>query len=148
MILGIVASSQSILTVTGGTLYSSGGYNYRVFTSNGTLGIADGNAVMDFLIIAGGGGAGDGAGGAGGVITYSSQTLTPNNYAITVGSGGAGGVNGTTDATAGINSSIAGFTAAVGGGCGQVPSRANVSLAGGSRDLCSCRCSPSILTEV
>ena len=57
-------------TVTGGTLYTSGGYNYRVFTSNGTLGVSGGTLSCDILVVAGGGGAGwncAGAGGAGGL---------------------------------------------------------------------------------
>ena len=32
----------AVLAVTGGTLYTSGGFNYRVFTANGTLGVSGG----------------------------------------------------------------------------------------------------------
>ena len=41
-ILGIIGSQITGATVTGGTLYTGGGYNYRVFTGNGTFGVADG----------------------------------------------------------------------------------------------------------
>ena len=44
--------------VTGGTLVTSGGFNYRVFTGNGTLGVTGASLTCDILIIAGGGGGG------------------------------------------------------------------------------------------
>ena len=50
-------------TITGGTLVTSGGYNYRIFTSNGTLGITNGPVTMDVLAVGGGGGGGFGGGG-------------------------------------------------------------------------------------
>ena len=62
-ILGILASSGGKAIVTGGTLYTSGGYNYRVFTANGTLGVTGGSITADLLVIAGGGGGGGHSGG-------------------------------------------------------------------------------------
>jgi len=44
-----VLSPVSKPTVTGGTLYTSGGFNYRKFTANGTLGITGGTLVCDPL---------------------------------------------------------------------------------------------------
>ena len=73
--------------VTGGTLYTSGGYNYRVFTANGTLGVADATLNCDILCIAGGGSGGKyypGGGGAGGL--RSTVTAT--------GGGGSDGLRG------------------------------------------------------
>ena len=80
-------------TVTGGTLYTSGGYNYRVFTSNGTLSVSNANLSCDILVIAGGGGASAGGGGAGGLIYHASQSLTPANYTVTIGQGGPRGIS-------------------------------------------------------
>ena len=75
--LGIYASQISGHlgpTVTGGTLYTSGGYNYRVFTGNGTLTVSGGTLTADVLVIAGGGGGGydDGGGGGAGGLSYQS----------------------------------------------------------------------------
>ena len=42
--------------VTGGTLYTSGGYNYRVFTGNGSLEVSGTSPlVCDYLVVGGGG---------------------------------------------------------------------------------------------
>ena len=49
-----------VVTVTGGTLYTSGSYNYRLFTANGTLGVSGGTLTYDCLVVAGGGGGGGG----------------------------------------------------------------------------------------
>ena len=79
--------------VTGGTFYTSGGYNYRVFTGNGTLGITGGSVTFDILVIGGGGSGqsryGGSGGGAGGCRYSTAQTLTAGSYAVTVGAGGA-----------------------------------------------------------
>ena len=78
-ILGITASSSGGAVVTGGTLYTSGGFNYRVFTGNGTLGVSDSTLIADALVIAGGGGGGANWGGGGGA--------TANNTGAAGGSG-------------------------------------------------------------
>ena len=84
--------------VTGGTLFTSGGFNYRVFTSSGTLGVSGGSISADILVIAGGGGGGlsangtngaTGGGGAGGCLSFTSQTIS-SNQTVTIGAGGAG----------------------------------------------------------
>jgi len=99
-ILGILASANKPKAeVTGGTLYTSGGYNYRVFTANGTLGVTKAALTCDILVIAGGGGAGGGSGGnsggsgggAGGLVYFASESLAINNHSVTVGAGGGGG---------------------------------------------------------
>ena len=46
-----------LFNATGGTVVTSGGYKYHTFTSNGTLAIT-GSKSIEYLIIAGGGGAG------------------------------------------------------------------------------------------
>jgi hypothetical protein len=85
-------------TVTGGTPYSSGGYNYRVFTANGSLVVSGGSITADILVVAGGGGGGSagsgrgGGGGAGGLIGFNSQSLS-GTYSITIGAGAAASIN-------------------------------------------------------
>ena len=116
-------------TVTGGVLAQDATYYYQVFTANGTLAVTNGAITADILVVAGGGGASGGGGtssggGAGGLLGFSSQTLSTNSYSITVGAGGAGVANGS-------NSQFSSLTAAVGGGAGQVSGGGNGN-AGGS----------------
>jgi len=122
-ILGIIASGISGHLgpqVTGGTLYTSGGYNYRVFTSNGTLAVSNGTITADILVVAGGGAGGNfygSGGGAGGVLGYNSQTLS-TSYAVTIGAGGA---NGTTTPSVGLQGDLSQFgslSSSTGGGGG------------------------------
>ena len=85
-----------VASLSGGTLYTGGGFNYRVFTASGTLTVVGSNTV-DILVVAGGGGGGvgtgTGGGGAGGMLEFTSQTIT-SNQTITIGAGGATDVNG------------------------------------------------------
>ena len=72
MIGTIVAANNAPTTppapvVTGGTLYTGGGYNYRVFTADGTLGVSTAALTADVLVVAGGASGGAGAGGGAGV---------------------------------------------------------------------------------
>lgn len=71
--------------------------------------------LIQYLIVAGGGSAGTntGGGGAGGYLAASNITVNPGTaYTITVGAGASDG------GSRGSNSSISGFTVAVGGGAG------------------------------
>ena len=119
--------SVGAFTAIGGTVTSSGGYNYHTFTSSGTFQVIVGsksNAIV--MVIAGGGSGGGaggtdgaGAGGAGGLVYATNVTFNTGSYAITVGAGAAGvgvGVRG----TQGNNSSIGGtsIATAIGGGLG------------------------------
>jgi hypothetical protein len=85
----------------------------------------------DMVLVAGGGGGGStgngayyddgaGGGGAGGYLTYASQLFIPgSSYTITIGAGGSGGTSPVTGpAPSGGNTSVTGFTTAVGGGGG------------------------------
>ena len=87
--------------LSGGTLYQSGGYKYRVFTASGSL-IASGSVTADVMVVAGGAGGGNytgdadgkaGGGGAGGFRVLTSQTITGTNT-VTIGAGGAQYANG------------------------------------------------------
>ena len=125
-LIGITASALRPVTVTGGTLYTDGSFNYRVFTGNGTLGITGGNLVCDVMVIAGGGAGGTGGiaggGGAGGFLVSTSQSLT-GNISVTIGGGGTGSAT-EANVTNGSNSTVGSITASVGGGvggCGNAP---------------------------
>jgi len=104
---------------TGGTIVTSGGFVYHTFTSSGTFAALT-TLTADVLVIAGGGGASGGAsyagGGAGGLLGFSSQSISTGSYTVTIGAGGAGVNNGANAATSGNNSTFQGLTAAVGGG--------------------------------
>ena len=123
--------SDSNPEATGGTIVDTdiGGVPYRIHlftnTGNSTFTVTKGGLV-EYLIVAGGGGTGEfcGGGGAGGLLT-GITTVTPQSYTITVGAGaprnpaGLGSSNG--------NDSIAFGLTAIGGGGGQ---SSNVSLTG------------------
>jgi hypothetical protein len=144
-ILGTVASGYNLPlpVVTGGTLYTSGGYNYRVFTSSGALEVTNATLTADILVVAGGasgggqstGGGNGGGGGAGGYLTFTSQSLTAQAYTVTVGAGGA--IPGNNDqGTSGNDSQFGALTLVKGGGGGGSYANENdprnAGVAGGS----------------
>jgi hypothetical protein len=105
----------------------------------GVLSAVDKNKVSaDYLVVAGGGGAGDnlgGAGGAGGLLTSTATLSTLNTYSITVGAGGVGGASGDVNGSNGSNSVISGTglttITAIGGGGGAGNAAANSGGSGG-----------------
>lgn len=116
-IYGIAADDGTYSAkATGGTITADQFYVYHTFTSSGTFAPTS-SVNADILVVAGGGGSytspgggGSGGGGAGGLLGFTSQSLTPSSYTVTVGAGG-------TDAN-GSNSQFGSLTAAVGGGRG------------------------------
>ena len=90
--------------------------------SAGWLNVVSDSYSIDYMIVAGGGGGGaghGGGGGAGGMITATSFTVTPNSgYAITIGSGGLGGLYNSAAPTDGSNSSAFSSIAVRGGSGG------------------------------
>lgn len=126
------SESNSIIvtypTISGGTLTSDSTYYYRTFTSTDSISVSVSSALVDALIVAGGGGgvgksgtrygqnSYGGSGGAGGTRIVSGITLPVGSTTITIGSGGAG----TTSSGQGGNgtSSSVGGTSNVGGGGG------------------------------
>ena len=73
--------------------FSSGTYDYYVFTT-GTSFTSNNGGTVEFIIIGGGGaGAGNhaGGGGAGGVAYGSTTFVSGTTYTVTVGAGGTGG---------------------------------------------------------
>jgi hypothetical protein len=125
------------LEATGGTVLTNGDFKTHVFTGDGCFSVSQiGNAptvptggpsVVDYLVVAGGGGAFSGAGaGAGGFRTFTSLpgasplnapvgiTVTATTYPITVGGGGASG-NCSSPGPGGSPSTFSTITSAGGG---------------------------------
>jgi hypothetical protein len=106
--LDAVGLSAAYITATGGTVLTCGDFKSHVFTGPGTFCVSSagnflGSNSVEYLVVAGGGGAGQfnrGGGGAGGYRqNYPSPTsaglpVTAQGYPITVGGGGATTVNG------------------------------------------------------
>jgi len=132
-------AQAAFVTATGGTVTTCGNFKVHTFTSSGTFCVSDaGNAVgsnlVDYLVVAGGGGAGSFLGGAGGAGGYressgaasgcysasplgggvSGLTVTATGFPITVGGGGAAGSAGTQG-----GSSIFSTITSAGGGYGN-----------------------------
>ncbi len=75
---------SSGIVATGGTITNFGGKTIHTFTSSGTFTVT-GTGNVNYLVVAGGG-------GAGGYLNGTDYIVISQAYAITVGSGGAGGV--------------------------------------------------------
>lgn len=137
---GIAAANPIDTTdkAIGGTVYSDASYYYHVFTASSNF-TPKQSLSCDILALAGGGGGGNahgGGGGAGGILAFASQSLTATNYAVTVGSGGAGRQKGLAgeNGFSGTNTQFSSLTASVGGGGGGARSSfsPSASLSGGS----------------
>jgi hypothetical protein len=121
---------------TGGNrIENDGTYWIHTFLTSGTFTPQVG-LNCDVLVVAGGGGGGDrvgGGGGAGGFRTATGQSLTIQNYPVTVGAGGAGG-NNPSVGTPGVagNDSVLGSITSTGGGRGGCFGTANRPTTGGS----------------
>ena len=123
----VKADSIIPATVTGGTQFILDDFVYRKFTASDTLTVSDAPLTCDLLIVAGGGGGGDsantgnlaGGGGGGGLITLYNQVISPGSLSVTVGAGGARAeLYSYARGSSGGDSSVAGFTTAIGGGGG------------------------------
>jgi hypothetical protein len=137
-----VTGINPFIVATGGTILTCGDYKTHVFTGPGTFtvtcaGTPLGSNSVEYLTVAGGGGAGSGvnagggprAGGGGGAggyrQNYPSPTtaglpVTATSYPITVGSGGAGSPSPSPSNKASSgNDSIFSTITSAGGGFGQ-----------------------------
>jgi hypothetical protein len=127
------------ITATGGTITCCGDYKIHTFTSDGTFCVSAGGgplAVVDYLVVAGGGGAGGWAGGGAGAggfregkCTSDPYTASPldagsglsvsvQTYPITVGAGGAGQPYPNRDSTTKGSNSVFSTITSAGGGVG------------------------------
>jgi hypothetical protein len=116
-----IANNTAGAKATGGTISSDSDYFYHSFYATGTFTPTQ-SLTADMLVVAGGGGGGDyvgGGGGAGGVLSFTSQSLTATSYTCTVGAGGAAGsgYNSGTGAL-GTDSQFGALTLVKGGGGG------------------------------
>jgi len=136
-------AQASYIEATGGTTTTCGNFKIHTFTGPGTFcvsSIADNpaNNAVDYLVVAGGGGAGGDAGGGGGAggVRFASGTfcmptapanpraggsqvtVTATAFPITVGGGGPGASDGTSqpNGTDGSNSVFSTITSTGGGG--------------------------------
>lgn len=103
--------------IVGGTETVSGGYKIHTFTATSSLRVVEAGQV-EYLVVAGGGGGGCGLGGGGGAggLLAGRASLSPQSYAIQVGSGGNGSVSITSRGSNGSDSSALSLTATGGGG--------------------------------
>jgi hypothetical protein len=111
---------------TGGATTCIGGNtvvgNVHTFTSSGTF-YCNGNATVEYLVVAGGGGGGGvganaygaGGGGAGGYLTGTGYAVIAQPYPVTVGAGGSGGSAGANNGVKGGDSVFSGIRAEGGG---------------------------------
>ena len=112
-----LSSGATFISASGGTTADSANYRYHTFSSSGTFTVsaAPSGKFIDFIIVAGGGGADlaaaqFAAGGAGGVVEKLAQSISTGSFTVTIGAGGA-------FSTSGGNSLFKGETA-IGGGRG------------------------------
>ena len=131
-----IADFVSVISASGGSVATSGGYRIHTFTSSQTFTVTETpsssnpKGQVDVLIVGGGGGGGNyqgfeggGGGGAGGMVVASAYPITAGSYPVVVGSGGARNVQGQ-------NSSAFGVTA-LGGGRSNRPGNPGGSGGGG-----------------
>ena len=130
-------SIKSQFAATGGTMITSAGFVYHVFTSSDTFTVTRGSTTVKVLLVAGGGAGGwdvGGGGGAGGVLL---QDYTPvvGSYPILIGAGATASTSGGGNAPSGANTTVFGYTAVGGGGAGNWQSGAG--MPGGSGGGCT-----------
>ena len=122
-------AKAAIPAAEGGTVTRRDGYRIHTFTADGTFTLPQA-VLCDVLIVGGGGGGGElgpvsdnqgikvaGGGGAGGLVYYKSQPIPAGTYSVTVGAGGAIGVNGGNSSAFGITAYGGGYGAK--GGTGE-----------------------------
>ena len=133
--LGLIGSENiGSIIATGGTISYVGGMTIHTFTSSGTFTVLSTGAtgLVEALVVAGGGGGGSfagGGGGAGGVLYNAAKSISITAYSITVGSGGTGAANTSSQGTNGNNSVFDSLTA-IGGGRSNI--QTNGPSSGGS----------------
>jgi len=120
----VTTATTNGATATGGVITTNGNYRIHTFINSGTFEVLGGASITcDVLVVAGGGGGGrwGGGGGGGGGVIYTNLLSVSGTKNVTVGSGGAGGLNGV-NSTAGSNSifdSIIAYGGGHGGGNGS-----------------------------
>lgn len=136
-------SVTALGTPSGGTVTTSGSYRIHTFTSSGTFTNTLSGSSFDYLLVAGGGGAGgdlSGGAGAGGLISGTTTLSGTNSYSVVIGAGGSGSSENASrgidaDGISGSNSTALSLTAIGGGastGYNDGTNSATAGLSGGS----------------
>jgi len=131
--VSITVNNIVYTTATGGTITTDGNFKVHTFntSSNFVVTTLGSDAVVDYLVIAGGAGGGNGVGGGGGAgglrNSFNSETsggggtsetaknISVTSYTVTIGAGGTASVNGSTSSLSGSGISTVSCT---GGGTG------------------------------
>lgn len=136
-VLGAASSASASVTpapaftATGGTIITSGGYKYHVFTANGTFSRSSTTEkTVECLVIGGGGSGGEpgssngayGGGGGAGEIAYTSNLnssyISTLNVPVVIGAGGANEASGTSSVISDEFFNSYSEVTGHGGGCG------------------------------
>ena len=122
-----IFASSSVLIADGGDIDFDSNFAVHTFTEDSTF-TTDRALTVDILVVAGGGGGGyaGGGAGAGGLIYNTNISLAAGSYSVTIGSGGAKGVEVTNSShprinyqgSNGGNSTFGSLYTAIGGGGG------------------------------
>jgi hypothetical protein len=122
---GTLTNTAPLITATGGTITTSGGFKYHTFTSSGTFQVTAGSGLVEVFVLGGGGaGGGDasgltfyaGGGGGGGGLYNPAYYVEVSSYTVTVGAGGTPNVLSNGYGGDGSNSVFGNITALGGGG--------------------------------
>ena len=126
-------SNVYAIAATGGAITYDGLYTVHTFTTTGTFTITQSGNVEYLVVAGGGGGSGKygGGGGAGEFLTGTISSMAVGSYAVTIGSGGAGGLNTGANGGDGTNSVFSGVTTTGGGGGGNGGAAGNAGGSGG-----------------
>jgi hypothetical protein len=145
-------AGNNFVAATGGTILTCGDYKTHIFTGPGTFTVTNagqptGSNSVEYLVVAGGGGGGydfGAGGGAGGFRTYTalpsasplngpaSLPVSAQGYPITVGAGGAGGVETPASNSVSGSPSIFSTITSTGGGRGGAAGGNSIGSSGGS----------------
>jgi len=133
---GIANADQGAAKATGGIITEDATYWYHTFGASGAF-VPKQSLTCDVLVVAGGGASGfnyAGGGGAGGLLGFTSQSLTATSYNVTVGAGGSAGTSVGVRGTNGNDSQFGALTLVKGGGAGGASegSSQRTGLTGGS----------------
>jgi hypothetical protein len=133
---GIANADQGAAKATGGMITEDSQYWYHTFGATGAF-IPKQSLTCDVLVVAGGGASSfnyAGGGGAGGLLAFTSQSLTAISYNVTVGAGGSAGTSIGVRGTNGNDSQFGALTLVKGGGAGGASegSSQRTGLTGGS----------------
>jgi len=122
---GTLTNAAPLITATGGTIVTTGGFKYHTFTSSGTFQVTAGSGLIEVFVLGGGGaGGGDssgstfyaGGGGSGGGLYHPAYYVEVGSYTVTVGAGGTPNVLSNGFGGDGNNSVFGNITALGGGG--------------------------------